>query len=235
MQAGKNKHEHICESLELFGKAVMPEFASRRDEQERIKAERLAPVIERALARRSPARQAPPAYLIDEDAEVERARRSRRSVSLKPRAIVRDGIREARTQIRRRGSKGLARWARGKTDHQIEKRFSSKVVQRGLYTAMAASFNPKMAFGFEGEVQHELRFPATGGETAVWTIEVDREQSHRAKGPGPLPRRYPPDRGRIARAARVRREPRRRADGRRARREGRYRGRDAAPGDVRRF
>ena len=25
-QAGKNKHEHICESLELFGKEVMPEF-----------------------------------------------------------------------------------------------------------------------------------------------------------------------------------------------------------------
>ena len=25
-QAGKNSHEHICESLELFGKEVMPEF-----------------------------------------------------------------------------------------------------------------------------------------------------------------------------------------------------------------
>ena len=25
-QAGKNKHEHICESLELFAKEVMPEF-----------------------------------------------------------------------------------------------------------------------------------------------------------------------------------------------------------------
>jgi hypothetical protein len=25
-QAGKNSHEHICESLELFGREVMPEF-----------------------------------------------------------------------------------------------------------------------------------------------------------------------------------------------------------------
>ena len=25
-QAGKNTHEHICESLELFAKEVMPEF-----------------------------------------------------------------------------------------------------------------------------------------------------------------------------------------------------------------
>jgi alkanesulfonate monooxygenase SsuD/methylene tetrahydromethanopterin reductase-like flavin-dependent oxidoreductase (luciferase family) len=27
-QAGKNSHEHICESLELFGREVMPEFQS---------------------------------------------------------------------------------------------------------------------------------------------------------------------------------------------------------------
>ncbi|MEN3285977.1 MAG: hypothetical protein V7634_277, partial [Bradyrhizobium sp.] len=25
-QAGKNSHEHICESLELFGREVLPEF-----------------------------------------------------------------------------------------------------------------------------------------------------------------------------------------------------------------
>ena len=27
-QAGKNSHEHICDSLELFAKEVMPEFKS---------------------------------------------------------------------------------------------------------------------------------------------------------------------------------------------------------------
>jgi hypothetical protein len=27
-QAGKNSHEHICDSLELFAREVMPEFAS---------------------------------------------------------------------------------------------------------------------------------------------------------------------------------------------------------------
>ena len=187
LQAGKNNHEHICESLELFGKAVMPEFAERRDEQERVKAERLAPAIERALLRRTPARQAPPAYVIDEEAEVERARHQRRSVSLKPRAMVREGIREARVTLRRRGSKALGRWARGKSDAQIEKRFSSSLVQRGLYTAMAASFNPKMAFGFEGEIQHELRFPATGGETATWTIEVKGKKASARPGPARSP------------------------------------------------
>ena len=29
-QAGPNRHEHICESLELFGKEVLPEFADAR-------------------------------------------------------------------------------------------------------------------------------------------------------------------------------------------------------------
>ncbi len=51
-QGGKNRHEHICESLEHFGKDVYPEFAEKRDEQEARKAEELAPYIEAALARK---------------------------------------------------------------------------------------------------------------------------------------------------------------------------------------
>ena len=31
-QAGKNTHEHICESLELFAKEVMPEFQAAHPE-----------------------------------------------------------------------------------------------------------------------------------------------------------------------------------------------------------
>jgi alkanesulfonate monooxygenase SsuD/methylene tetrahydromethanopterin reductase-like flavin-dependent oxidoreductase (luciferase family) len=53
MQAGKNQHEHICESLEMFGKEVMPEFKDRDDKQVAAKAKRLEPVIEQAMARRT--------------------------------------------------------------------------------------------------------------------------------------------------------------------------------------
>ncbi len=53
-QAGRNRHEHICESLELFAAEVMPEFAERAPALERAKAERLAPATEAALARRPP-------------------------------------------------------------------------------------------------------------------------------------------------------------------------------------
>jgi alkanesulfonate monooxygenase SsuD/methylene tetrahydromethanopterin reductase-like flavin-dependent oxidoreductase (luciferase family) len=58
LQAGKNRHEHICESLELFGKEVLPEFAERDPAQVAAKAERLAPAIEAAMERK--VRDAPP-------------------------------------------------------------------------------------------------------------------------------------------------------------------------------
>ncbi len=51
-QAGRNQHAHICESLELFAKDVMPEFAVRRAERDRKKALELAPYVEAALKRK---------------------------------------------------------------------------------------------------------------------------------------------------------------------------------------
>ena len=59
MQAGKNRHEHICEALELFAAEVMPEFAERHPAQAKAKQERLAAAVEAALARREPPRTAP--------------------------------------------------------------------------------------------------------------------------------------------------------------------------------
>ena len=56
-QAGMNKHEHICESLEIFAAEVMPEFKEREARREREKAEELAPYIEAALARKVPMRE----------------------------------------------------------------------------------------------------------------------------------------------------------------------------------
>jgi hypothetical protein len=61
-QAGKNKHEHICESLELFAKEVMPDLHEGEEEREQKKMERLAPAIEAAMARREPRRETPDDY-----------------------------------------------------------------------------------------------------------------------------------------------------------------------------
>ncbi|MBT3425490.1 MAG: LLM class flavin-dependent oxidoreductase [Gammaproteobacteria bacterium] len=51
-QAGLNKHEHICESLELFAAEVMPEFKARQEEQQLRKEAELKPYIEAAMQRK---------------------------------------------------------------------------------------------------------------------------------------------------------------------------------------
>ena len=58
-QAGKNRHEHVMESLELFGREVLPEFKDRDEKTQREKAQRLAPVIDTVMARK-PAEDHPP-------------------------------------------------------------------------------------------------------------------------------------------------------------------------------
>ena len=59
-QAGKNRHEHIMEALELFGREVLPEFAERDDEaRSATRQQRLAPVIDAVMARK-PAADHPP-------------------------------------------------------------------------------------------------------------------------------------------------------------------------------
>ena len=52
-QAGRNRHEHICESLELFAAEVMPEFKAEVAARDERKARELAPYIEAALKRKN--------------------------------------------------------------------------------------------------------------------------------------------------------------------------------------
>jgi hypothetical protein len=53
-QGGNNRHEHICESLELFAAQVLPAFKERHAARERQKAAHLAPHVARALERMRP-------------------------------------------------------------------------------------------------------------------------------------------------------------------------------------
>jgi alkanesulfonate monooxygenase SsuD/methylene tetrahydromethanopterin reductase-like flavin-dependent oxidoreductase (luciferase family) len=52
MQAGHNRHEHIMESIELFGTQVLPEFLERDEATAASRAAAWEPLIERALARK---------------------------------------------------------------------------------------------------------------------------------------------------------------------------------------
>ena len=163
LQAGPNRHEHICESLEQFGRHVLPHFADRREEREREKAERLAGAVERALARRSPPREAPSGYLIDEQAELARAAPSLGAAGL-------------RARLRTSGQEALARLVRGKSDLQLERRFGADRVQRLIFQGMARQFEPRFAFGFEGDIAYVLTTPSRNGCAAPpsrWTVRVE--------------------------------------------------------------
>lgn len=163
LQAGPNRHEHVCESLELFGAEVLPHFLDGREERERAKAERLAPAVDKALARRAPARTLPGHYRIDEEAELARARRAAlpglRELAGNAVSVARDSTRT-----------GIAHLVAGVSDDRLERYVGSRAVQRLLFTGMAYSYDPAIAPTFEGAVCYELR-PAHG-EPRSWTIDV---------------------------------------------------------------
>jgi alkanesulfonate monooxygenase SsuD/methylene tetrahydromethanopterin reductase-like flavin-dependent oxidoreductase (luciferase family) len=177
LQAGPNRHEHICESLELFGTEVIPRFAEGREERERAKAARLAPAIEAALARRDPPREPPvrpgpeeAPYLIDEEAELARLRPS----SPSPQNIVATG----RSALRARGRRGFARLVAGRPDKDLERWFGP-VAQRACFAGMSRAFDPEKAMGFEGELEFRLR---RGAEEAPWTMEIRAGRAHARAG-----------------------------------------------------
>lgn len=69
-QSGKNKHEHICESLDLFAKEIMPEFREGEEARQARKMEMLAPYIAKAFERKNDRRplwmeNVPPVETID--------------------------------------------------------------------------------------------------------------------------------------------------------------------------
>jgi alkanesulfonate monooxygenase SsuD/methylene tetrahydromethanopterin reductase-like flavin-dependent oxidoreductase (luciferase family) len=52
-QAGRNRHDHICEALELFAAEVMPAFKRQAAAREARKAQQLEPYIAAALKRKA--------------------------------------------------------------------------------------------------------------------------------------------------------------------------------------
>jgi alkanesulfonate monooxygenase SsuD/methylene tetrahydromethanopterin reductase-like flavin-dependent oxidoreductase (luciferase family) len=171
LQAGRNRHEHICESLELFADRVLPQFLDGREQREAAKDERLQEAIEAALRRREPVHELSSPHVIDEQAEVS-AGRHRTHASQSAREIAAMARARARRSARERAIKLLARAVDGADDSSLERRFGSRVVQRALFTAMAAAFEPDAAGGFEGKLVYELDRPATGAPPSHWTIEV---------------------------------------------------------------
>lgn len=77
-----------------------------------------------------------------------------------------------RLGARRGATRFLARLVDGASDERLERRFSVPLAQRALFTAMARSYSPGVAPGFEGRLVYVLERPATAQPPARWTIHV---------------------------------------------------------------
>jgi alkanesulfonate monooxygenase SsuD/methylene tetrahydromethanopterin reductase-like flavin-dependent oxidoreductase (luciferase family)/putative sterol carrier protein len=166
-QCGPNRHEHVCESIELFSEKVLPRFAEGREEREAAKRERLAEACERALARRDPARPAPD-YVITPQSEprpanvIAAANRGRRAG---------DGRPSLRERLDELGQAAFASFVRGRSDDQLDRVIGSDAGMRMIFKGMERAFMPEKADGFEGAIQYELESARNGPQR--WVVRID--------------------------------------------------------------
>ena len=182
MQAGRSRHEHICESIELFAREVLPRFADSREHKELAKADRLAAAVDKALARRAGPRSMPAPYLVDEDAEVAAAKRSARAPL---RDLADQARRTARDSLRGRGQAGLQRVMGRASDSRLEQIFGSGQAQRALFGMMTRQFDPGKAAGFDGAIVYDLGM--ADGTRRPWSIEVHDGHARVRQGGSPGP------------------------------------------------
>jgi putative sterol carrier protein len=166
-QAGKNRHEHICESVELFAEKVMPRFAERADAVEAEKRERLAAACERAVARRDPPRPAP-------DYQVEPLSEPRPASAIAAARSDTNGRASVGGLVQQAVETAFGAFVRGRSDDQLERTVGSGPGMRVMFKAMEQSYIPEKAAGFEGEILYEL---TSSRGTQHWTVRVDSERA----------------------------------------------------------
>ena len=170
-QAGHNKHEHIVESLELFGKTVLPHFTERAEEVEAAKAERLRPYVEAALARRPPPQRAPDDYVITVAGEPAEAPTWRQGGAGTPQTVA--GL--ARHTVRLAASRAF----RNASPKLLERTIGSDRGLAVIFKAMAKHFNPESALGWTGDIQYLLE---TNSGTRAWYLRVELDRASAVRG-----------------------------------------------------
>jgi alkanesulfonate monooxygenase SsuD/methylene tetrahydromethanopterin reductase-like flavin-dependent oxidoreductase (luciferase family)/putative sterol carrier protein len=172
MQAGRNRHEHICESIELFGADVLPEFAERADAVDAQRAERFGPAIEAALARREPPRVADPDYAIAPTASgppAKSARHEHAPSNGRPRRAAVQAV------LAEQGERAFRTFVRRSDDRRLERTAGSARGLKVLFGAMAQAYEPDKASGFSGELQYDLR--RADGEVVSWTVALGPDRA----------------------------------------------------------
>ena len=180
MQAGRNRHEHICESLELFAAEILPEFAENADAADAARDERLAGAVEAALLRRQPPRVAEHGYTIGPMASGPRApaadgrRRLSRPRLAALRRLAQDG-----------GEQAFQAFVRRSDDRRLERTAGSDRGLRVVFLAMAHAYEPDQAHGFAGDLQYDLR--RADGRVVHWTVRLDAQRATVRPGPATAP------------------------------------------------
>ena len=159
-QAGKNRHEHICESIELFAREVLPRFAEKAEAREARKRVLLAEACERALARRVPARKVESEYVVTAKSEPFQS----------PATPARGGF--------------FLRLVRSRDDAQLDRLLSFSAVQWLLFKAMERAVERGRTSRFKGIVEYQLC--GADGE-ARWNLRIDGKHAKANRGPASNP------------------------------------------------
>ncbi len=173
-QAGNNRHEHICESLELFSKTVMPRFAEKEQVHQAEKRDRLAGAIEQALARRASVRPAKSEYFITPQGETGPVG----TVRVYPQTSLSAPAYATHAAAPNGRGRALLGWlVRDRSDRQIERMMP--LLTPMIFKGMQRAFRPQLARGFSGEVQYELR---SNGKSALWVVRISEGKAVAKRG-----------------------------------------------------
>ncbi|HWL65880.1 MAG TPA: LLM class flavin-dependent oxidoreductase [Actinomycetota bacterium] len=158
-QCGNNVHEEVCESLELFGREVVPRFAEKADEVESEKLDRLSDVMDKALARRAEARQSDPDYVVTPDGEPSQGRFL---------VLADREKKEASAQEQFLGQ------LRGKSESELDEMARGTPLVQMILSGMCMSFQPQATRGFTGDIQYLLQ---RSDKTEEWFVNIGEKEA----------------------------------------------------------
>jgi alkanesulfonate monooxygenase SsuD/methylene tetrahydromethanopterin reductase-like flavin-dependent oxidoreductase (luciferase family) len=156
-QAGHNRHDHICESIETFGREVLPRFAECVEVKEARKRARLAEACERALGRRLPARRPETEYVVTAQAEPFDTATARNDL--------------------------FARMVRKRNDAQLERLMSFPAAQWMIFKGMEKALEGRIN-GFQGAVEYRL---TGGRGEAIWHLRIQGSRAEARAGAAESP------------------------------------------------
>jgi putative sterol carrier protein len=179
-QTGHSQHEHICESIELFAKTVMPRFADRAESREAEKKARLEGAMHQAMARRpKPHRASRADYLVT--AREEPGPLGALHVFPGRAAQSASGAAQG---VGARAGKAIFTWlVTGRSDKQLERMMPMLVPM--IFRAMERAFRPDRVFGFSGEIAYTLR---TNGTAKNWVVRIAEGKATVKRGAAQNPR-----------------------------------------------